>query len=207
MNPLVWVLKWCNPNHIAFKKKKNYSFSWFYWQDVDGRSGPSDWAPSGSLNIFVNTFVYALSSSSRKMRGKVLIWYHHYRQKAMSILKQSASNRRQKYNNRRQSVRSKREFQWSLYGFSSPPPSLTLLCAFAAREEMHTKLFLLLSRDWGCVGHLHVHTHTHTRPRSRQILNICCLLKTITMFGRHSTSYENNDTLKCNDIRHTRGMC
>lgn len=22
MNPLVWVLKWCNPNHIAFKKKK-----------------------------------------------------------------------------------------------------------------------------------------------------------------------------------------
>lgn len=79
----------------------------------------------------------------------------------MSILKQSASNRRQKYNNRRQSVRSKREFQWSLYGFSSPPPSLTLLCAFAAREEMHTKLFLLLSRDWGCVGHLHMHTHTH----------------------------------------------
>lgn len=160
MNPSVWVLKWCNPNHIALKMTVlAASTDRMLMIAID--YNPSDWTPSNSLDIFVNTFECA-DSSRRKMSEKVLIWYHHYRQKAfgMSILKQSASNRRQKYNNRRQSVHSKREFQWSLYGFSSPPPSLTLLCAFAARQEMHTKLFLLLSKE-GCVCVDHLHTHTH----------------------------------------------
>lgn len=37
--------------------------------------------------------------------------YHHYRQKLMSISKQTANNRRQKYNNTRQSAHSEGKFQ------------------------------------------------------------------------------------------------
>lgn len=42
---------------------------------------------------------------------KNITLYHHYRQKVMSILKQTANSRRQKYNNARQSAHSEEEFQ------------------------------------------------------------------------------------------------
>lgn len=62
-----------------------------------------------SVNVFVTVFVHA--GWGRKKKEKDITLYHHYRQKVMSILKQTADNRRQKYNNTRQSAHSEGEFQ------------------------------------------------------------------------------------------------
>lgn len=62
-----------------------------------------------SVNIFVTVFVHAGWGTNKTEKDITL--YHRYRQKVMSILKQTANNRRQKYNNTRQSAYSEGEFQ------------------------------------------------------------------------------------------------
>lgn len=69
MNPLVWVLKWCNPDHIALKFLSGPTDRMLM---ITMDYNTSDWAPSDSLNIFVNTFVCAHSSRG-KMREQVHI--------------------------------------------------------------------------------------------------------------------------------------
>ena len=65
------------------------------------------WRP---VNILVTVFVLH-AGWGREMKEEDITLYHHYRQKVMSILKQTANNRRQKYNNTRQSAHSEGEFQ------------------------------------------------------------------------------------------------
>lgn len=55
MNPLVWVLKWCNPNHTALKITV-LAGSTDRMLMMAMNYNTSDWAPSDSLNVFVNTF-------------------------------------------------------------------------------------------------------------------------------------------------------
>lgn len=124
---------------------------------------------TGHLRRPVNTLVavFMHAGRGRKKKDTDITLYHHYRQKVMSILKQTANNRRQKYNNTRQPAHSEGEFQWSLYGFSSPPPSLTLLCAFAIRgkeKKCTLSCFYCSARTEGERGHLHTGTRTQSPP-------------------------------------------
>lgn len=64
----------------------------------------------GGLQIYLWLCLCTLGGR-REMKEEDITLHHHYRQKVMSILKQTANNRRQKYNNTRQSAHSEGEFQ------------------------------------------------------------------------------------------------
>lgn len=64
------------------------------------------------LNLGVHISVSVCAHwMEQRMKEKDIILYCFYRQKVMSLLKQAANNRRQKYNNTRQSARLEGEFQ------------------------------------------------------------------------------------------------